>query len=139
MVDLSIQAKSPQKNKNGVLMKKRLGIVFFLYLVLVGVHSIAWGHAAVVWAYAEGSRVFVEAFFASGKKIQNATVVILDKSGKEIIKGKTDKDGKFSYTPLSKETQTVVVSSGDSHVGDFELLPEDLDVPVPDSHEQDKK
>jgi len=87
---------------------------------------IVYGHAAIVWAYVENNQVNVEAFFANGAKIQNAQVVVVDENGDKVLEGKTDTEGKFAYKPVSKKTQTVVVMSGESHVGDFELTPEDL-------------
>nr|MBF0222238.1 carboxypeptidase regulatory-like domain-containing protein [Desulfobulbaceae bacterium] len=98
-----------------------LGAAFALILACS-----AWGHAAIVWAYVEGEKVYVEAFYASGKKLQNAKVVVVDSSGKSLLEGTTDNEGKFSYRPVSKVTQTVVVSAGESHVGDFELTADDL-------------
>ena len=86
----------------------------------------AFGHAAIVWAYVENNRVYVEAFFANGAKIQNTQVVVVDENGNKVLEGKTDTEGKFSYKPVSKNPQTVVVMAGESHIGDFELTAEDL-------------
>lgn len=95
-------------------------------LLLLSLLVNAWGHAAIVWAYVENNRVYVEAFYPSGSKIQNAMVAVIDKSGNTLLEGRTDKDGKFSYRPVSKEMQVIVVTAGESHVGDFELGEEEL-------------
>ena len=97
-----------------------VALMMFNWAVLV------YGHAAIVWAYAENNMVHVEAFFANGTKIQNTRVIVVDENGDTVLEGKTDTEGKFSYKPVSKKAQTVVVTSGESHVGDFELTPEDL-------------
>jgi hypothetical protein len=86
----------------------------------------AFAHAAIVWAYAENDRVFVEAFFANGTKIQNTKVVVVDENEKVLLEGQTDKDGKFNYRPTTNKKQTVLVIAGESHLGDFELSEEDL-------------
>ena len=98
-----------------------LALFFLLFLV-----SSTWGHAAIVWAYVENNQVQVEAFYASGKKVQNAKVVVMGKDGKTHLEGKTDKEGKYSYVPVSKDSQTIVVIAGESHIGDFELSAEEL-------------
>lgn len=85
-----------------------------------------YGHAAIVWAYVENNQVNVEAFFANGAKIQKARVIVVDENGDSVLEGETDTDGRFAYKPIAKETQTIVVMAGESHVGDFELTPEDL-------------
>ena len=97
-----------------------------LLFVLVFTPVCASAHAAIVWAYAEGDTIFVEAFFASGTKIQDTKVLVQDKNKKTLLEGKTDKEGKFSYKPVTTKTQTVVVVSGEDHIGDFELTEEDL-------------
>lgn len=108
-------------------MKNRKSIVAMMVVLLsLWLAGSAWAHAAIVWAYFEGGQVYVEAFYASGAKIQKAKVVVLNKEGKTIVEGQTDTEGKYAYTPHSKETQKVVVVAGESHVGDFELTPDDF-------------
>lgn len=106
--------------------KKRIVFATLGALLSLMLTCSAFGHAAIVWAYVEGDKVFVEAFYASGKKLQNAKVVVADFNGKSILEGHTDTEGKFSYKPVSKDAQTIVVSAGESHVGDFELTADDL-------------
>lgn len=107
-------------------MKRTLLTTVLIFTMLISWFGIASGHAAVVWAYVEKGKVYVEAFFPSGAKIQNARVVVVDATGKALLEGKTDKEGKFSYEPLSKNSQTIVVSAGESHMGDFEITAEDF-------------
>jgi nickel transport protein len=95
-------------------------------IMLLFFSSQAVAHAAIVWAYAENDRVFVEAFFANGTKIQNTKIVVIDENEKVLLEGKTDKEGKFNYRPTTNKKQTVLVISGESHLGDFELTEEDL-------------
>jgi len=113
--------------KEEIIMKKnQLLILLAATLMMFNWAGLVYGHAAIVWAYAENNQVHVEAFFANGTKIQNTRVVVVDENGDTVLEGKTDTEGKFSYKPVSKKAQTVVVTSGESHVGEFELTPEDL-------------
>lgn len=95
-------------------------------LLLLSAIGSAWGHAAIVWAYVENNMVYVEAFFPSGAKIQNATVLVIDAKGETLLEGKTDTEGKFSYKPTNRKSQTILIKAGESHVGDFELTDEDM-------------
>ena len=106
--------------KNNLLIQLAVIVMMFSWAGLV------YAHAAIVWAYAENNMVHVEAFFANGTKIQNAQITVVDEKGEAVLKGKTNTEGMFSYKPVSKNTQTVVVTAGEAHVGDFELTPEDL-------------
>lgn len=107
-----------------IKQSKRI-ITIALLAIFLGA-TLASAHAAIVWAYVENGQVFVEGFFANGKKIQNSRVVILDASEKIIQEGETDIDGKFHYTPKSLKTQTIVVVASQSHTGNFELSEEEL-------------
>ena len=108
------------------MKKNPLLIVLAVALMMFNWAGLVYGHAAIVWAYAENNQVHVEAFFANGKKIQNTRVIVVDENGDTVLEGKTDTEGKFSYKPVSKNAQTVVVTAGESHIGNFELTPEDL-------------
>jgi len=106
--------------KNNILRSLALALILLLAA------SQAMAHAAIVWAYVEGGRVFVEAFFANGTKIQNTKVVVLNDQDEVLLEGLTDVDGKFSYTPPNKSKQIILVMAGDAHLGDFEISEEDL-------------
>ena len=107
-------------------MKKLCIPIVTAGLITFALTGLALAHAAIVWAFVENNMIQVEAFYPSGSKIQNAQVIVVDSEGKKILEGTTDKEGKFAYTPVSNEPQTVVVKAGESHVGDFELTEEDL-------------
>jgi len=107
-------------------MRKLPKITIFVLLALTLTATLAQAHATIVWAYVEKGQVFVEAFFATGSKVQNAKVVVVDENQKVLLEGKTDKEGKFHYTPKNHDKQTVVVIAGKGHMGNFELKPEDF-------------
>ena len=104
--------------------KPMIAIVAFFCFFLSA--SQAFAHAAIVWAYVEGDKVFVEAFFANGTRIQDTKVIVLDENEKVLLEGKTDKKGNFNYKPAIKKRQSIVVMAGESHIGDFEITEQDL-------------
>ena len=57
-------------------------------VILVAASTVAFAHAAVLWAYVENNHVYVEAFFMGGTKVKNGRIVVVDKEGKKLLEGK---------------------------------------------------
>jgi len=79
----------------------------------------AYAHKVNVFAWTEGDTVFVEAKFAGGKKVMGAEVIVSDDNGKQLLSGKTDDNGGFSFKlppPLN-----IVVIAGMGHRGEWRL------------------
>ena len=86
----------------------------------------AHAHSAVLWCYVENNRVFVEAFFMGGKKIQGAKIIVVDGKGKKLLTGTTDKDGLFDFEPPIHDDMTVVLRLGEGHGADFTIDKQDF-------------
>lgn len=79
----------------------------------------AHAHKVNVFAWTEGDTVFVEAKFAGGKKVMDAEVIVSDDNGKQLLSGKTDDNGGFSFKlppPLN-----IAVIAGMGHRGEWRL------------------
>ncbi|MCI5132215.1 MAG: hypothetical protein D3904_12010, partial [Candidatus Electrothrix sp. EH2] len=88
--------------------------------------SSASAHATTLWCYVENNRVFVEAFFMGGKKVQNANVIVVNDKGEKILDGTTDKEGKFNFEPPYQGDMTVLLKVDNAHNADFELTKQDF-------------
>ena len=97
---------------------------FFVSLVLAA--SIAHAHATVLWCYIENDTVFVEAFFMGGKKVQKGTIFVVDKDGKKLLEGITNKEGAFSFAPPIHDDMTIVLRIDTGHGADFVLTKQDF-------------
>jgi len=88
---------------------RRLGITCITGLLFVFIAVSAYAHAAVLWCYVENDRVYVEAFFMGGKKVQDMKIFVVDKSGKKVLEGITDKQGMFDFAPPFQDDMTIVL------------------------------
>ena len=114
-----MQNMSPWKRTRGLA-----GIVG-LFLVLA-VAAVAWAHATILWCYVENHRVYVEAFFMGGNKVQNGKITVLDKEGNTLLEGVTDKEGLFNFKPPFEDDMTIVLEIDQGHGADFELTRQDF-------------
>jgi len=103
--------------------------VFFLgaLLLFLSVAASAYAHSVVLWCYVENNRVNVEAFFGGGvKKVQNGKVLVVDKNGKKLLEGVTDKKGLFSFDPPVQDDMTIVLEVDSGHQTTFDLTKQDF-------------
>lgn len=108
-------------------MNKTRTILYASTLILCFLACAAYAHSVILWAYVENGEVYVEAFTPKGTKIKNAPLVVIDKTGKTLLEGKTDAEGKFQFVPPVKDEMTIVMVIDDAHKTDFKLMPEDFD------------
>ena len=109
------------------LAKQRKGILALVAIGMVlAVASMVYAHAATLWAYVENDRVYVEAFFVGGAKVQQQRIVVLDAAGKKLLEGQTNKEGKFDFTPPIKDYMKILLLIDKAHGSDFEITKEEF-------------
>ena len=101
--------------------------VSFFVTALALLAAMAWAHNAVLWAYVENGKVFVEAFFRDGGKIKDGQIVVVDAAGQKILDGKTDAEGKFSFTPPKREKLTIILLLDGGHRSEFVIEAEEFE------------
>jgi len=98
--------------------------------------SFALAHAVSLWAYVEDGRVYVEAFFSDGTKVNNGPIHVLSADEQVLLEGKTDKEGKFEFDPPAKQDMIILLRLDGGHHAEFKLKKADFD--PPESKEKDK-
>ncbi len=106
--------------------RKKFMTAAAIFAIVMAFCGTAFAHAPVLWCYVEGGKVHVEAFFSTGAKIQGGKIYVLDKNGKKILEGATDKEGNFEFTPPVKDDMTIVLKVDSGHTADFELTRQDF-------------
>lgn len=101
-----------------------LGVVM---LGSLGLSHEALAHKLNVFAYAEGDTVSVEGYFADGRKAQNTAIKVLDGSGKVLVEGTTDGQGKFVFKVPQKSDLKIVLNAGMGHKGELMLSAAELE------------
>ncbi|MFH0811013.1 MAG: hypothetical protein V2A77_11200 [Pseudomonadota bacterium] len=95
--------------------------------------SPALAHKVNVFAYAEGSRVHVQAYFNDGKPVVDSTLDVFGPTGeKKLLSGRTDASGEFSFPLPARVDLRLVLSASMGHRGEF-LLPASELPPTSDS------
>ena len=87
----------------------------------------ALAHRMIVFAYAEGDSIQVESKFVPDTPVRRGKVLVLDvKTGKELLTGQTDDQGKFSFripaeAAAAKMDLKILVEAAMGHRGEWLL------------------
>ena len=100
-----------------------LCLVAALMLLTAGA---ALAHRVNVFAWVEGDMVFVECKYPDGTKVHEGVIRVLDSAGKELLSGKTNDKGEFSFKVPKQDDLTIVLEAGMGHRGDWPLSRQDL-------------
>jgi nickel transport protein len=95
-----------------------LGLIFF--------QPSAWAHKVTIFAWVEGDTVHTQSKFSGGKRAKNATVVVEDKEGNQLLEGVTDENGEFSFKIPKKTDLKIILKASMGHLGDWTIPVEQL-------------
>jgi nickel transport protein len=97
----------------------------FLLLIICSFTTPALAHRVLVFAFTEGDTVHTESKFVPKTPVRQGKVTVLDqKTGKELLTGQTDDQGKFSFKipPEAQKTDLkIVVEAAMGHRGEWLL------------------
>jgi len=103
---------------------------FFLILsgilILSLASSHAYAHKVNMFAYVEGNKVMMEGYFADGNKPMNCDVIVTDPDKNVLVKGLTDRDGKFSFDIPKITDLLIVLNAGMGHRAEFLISRDEL-------------
>lgn len=96
------------------------GVVILLFLILTS--STVLAHKVSIYAYAEDGMVFAEGYFSDGTRTRNSLIEVFDaKTGKKLLEGKTDNEGKFSFKIPKATSLKLVLHASMGHRNDYTL------------------
>jgi nickel transport protein len=101
-----------------------------LVAVLVGVLLVsgtALAHKVNLFAYVEGGTVFTESYFPDGRAVEKGTVLVYDSKNRQLVEGKTDTQGMFSFDIPKIDALTIVIDAGMGHKNKFKLKKADVE------------
>jgi nickel transport protein len=105
--------------------KTLIGLMVVAMVLLFAVQS-AHAHRVNVFAWVQGDRVYVEGKFSGGRKVKDGQIIVTDADGVELLTGKTDDQGEFSFKIPQKTELKIVLLAGVGHRGEWTLSVEDL-------------
>jgi len=100
-----------------------LTILFLASILVISTNLPALAHKVVIFAWAEGDTIFTESKFSGGKRAINAQVQVFDREGRQLLEGKTDNKGEFSFKIPKLTDLRIVLTAGMGHKGEW-MIPE---------------
>lgn len=97
--------------------------VLLLFLFLP---STAHAHKVSLFAWVENDTVYTESYFGGEKKAIGGLIKVYDLSGNQLLEGKTDENGAFSFRIPQKTDLKIVLEATMGHKTEFILKAEDL-------------
>ena len=112
-------------------MNTRQDFRFFVYFIIAVMGLVfstesAFAHKVTIFAWVEEDTVFTQSKFSGGRKARNATVVVYDKEGKQLLEGKTDEKGEFSFKIPKMTDLKVVLKASMGHLAEWTIPVEEL-------------
>lgn len=86
----------------------------------------AWAHKVMIFGWVEGDTVYTESKFSGGKKAKNSTVVVYDEEGNQLLEGKTDEQGEFSFKVPKKTDLKIVLKASMGHMAEWIIPAEEI-------------
>jgi nickel transport protein len=86
----------------------------------------AGAHRVNIFAWVEGDTVLVECKYPDGREVYEGVIRVLDSAGKELLNGKTNTKGEFSFKVPKQDDLTIVLEAGMGHRADWPLSKQDL-------------
>ena len=90
-------------------------IVFLIITGLLVLTTSAHAHRVNVFAWVEGDTVFVESKFSGGRKVKDGLITVTDASGAQLLRGKTDARGEFSFKIPRRTELHIILQAGMGH------------------------
>jgi nickel transport protein len=107
-------------------MKKFLNVFGLICALIFMGHGMAQAHKVTIFAWVDGDRVFTESKFSGGKKVKGGTVTVLDSAGNQLLEGKTDDNGEFSFKTPDADGLTIILTAGMGHRNQWTLSAAEL-------------
>jgi len=83
-------------------------------------------HRVTIFAWVEGDKIFTESKFSGGKLVKGGEVIVYDPEGTQLLKGKTDNRGEFSFKIPKRTAMKIVLIAGMGHRGDWTIPASDI-------------
>jgi len=97
-------------------------IILFLASILVISNNLpALAHKVIIFAWVEGDTVFTESKFSGGREATGARVLVFDRAGKQLLEGKTNNKGEFSFKIPKLTDLRIVLNAGMGHKAEWRI------------------
>jgi len=80
----------------------------------------------MIFAWVDGDTVHTQSKLSGGKKAKGASVVVFDAEGNQLLEGKTDDNGEFSFKVPKKTGLTIVLNASMGHRAEWKIPAEEI-------------
>jgi nickel transport protein len=109
-------------------MSRRAAQLSFILTIFAGIvlAAPAMAHRVSVFAYVSNGMVYSEGYFPDGKPVVNGDIEVFDSKKQNLLQGKTDQEGRFSFPVPAKDNLTIVINAAMGHRSEFLLNKNEL-------------
>jgi nickel transport protein len=108
-------------------LTKNVRAVFWIAVYTLLLAGNAHAHRVSVFAWVQGDTVHVETKFSGGKKVKGGRIVVTDSSGVELLTGKTDNSGEFSFKIPRRTDLKIILEAGMGHRAEWTVPADDME------------
>ena len=102
-----------------------LMVLFFAFFFFISPGP-ASAHKAIIFAWIDGDTIYTESKFSGGRKVKGGEVIVYDLDGNQLLKGKTNDKGEFSFKAPKKTGMKIVLLAGMGHRGEWTIPLEEI-------------
>jgi nickel transport protein len=96
-------------------------ILFFASILIISTSLPVLAHKVIIFAWVEGDTVFTESKFSGGREATGARVLVFDRAGKQLLEGKTNNKGEFSFKIPKLTDLRIVLIAGMGHKAEWRI------------------
>lgn len=112
------------------IMRKWMAKISAFLIAFFLIAGIANAHRVNLFAWVEGNTVYVESKFSGGKKVNAGKIIVTDPQGIELLNGKTDDQGEFSFKIPKKTDLKIVLLAGTGHRAEWMIPAKEIEMPA---------
>lgn len=95
--------------------------LFLVIALTVSLAPAAGAHRLKVFATVEAGTITGYGFFIGGGRARGSALIIRDADGREVFKGETDEEGRFSWRPASPSDFLISVDTREGHMAEARI------------------
>jgi len=88
--------------------------------------SPALAHKVYLFPWVDGDTVYTHSHFSGKKKVKAGKIMVFDPSGKQLLEGKTNEKGEFSFKIPQKTDLRIVLEASTGHRAEYILKVEEI-------------
>jgi hypothetical protein len=110
-------------------LAKSIFFLFSIFMISILFPAQGEAHRVILFAWVEGDTIHVESKFSGGKRVNAGKITVLDSDGGELLSGKTNENGEFSFKIPKKTDLKIVIDTGEGHRAEWSISADEISLP----------